>query len=395
MRIAYVYIGAGVKSDSVSRKVVNQMNSLANLGNLVKGIFFSNFKKDDSSQIENTDYVFVNPPTKGLFIALRNRICLNNALYKWAKENSSEFDIIYVRYFRPTLSGLLFFIKYRKKIITEHQTNEEKELQNLWNENAFGFRPSLFLSWLEHNFIPLLHEKIYSSIAIGCIRKIVTVTDEIGIYERRRAFPAKPKVFVVGNGVNAHEYGVSSFTNVSGNVIKLAMLVGGSTNTDWHGVDFVIEGLDNYRGKFDFRLILVGKTEFLEKYKHPKVHLVGELFGNELDELMMSINLSVGSFALERKGISQGSTLKVREYLSRGIPVIYGHLDNDLLEFEREGYVLRLPSMQAVDFAKVERFIDSFNHINSSELNNKIKKITLIKLDYSVKAKRLIEVFNE
>lgn len=109
---------------------------------------------------------------------------------------------------------------------------------------------------------------------------------------------------------------------------------------DWHGLDRLLKGMaDYYTGEPKNEVILhvIGDGEELESYKEivnehkleENVLFYGPLSGEELEKLYAMADIGVGTLAIQRKGVFIDSSLKHREYCSRGIPFILGCEDLD------------------------------------------------------------------
>lgn len=101
----------------------------------------------------------------------------------------------------------------------------------------------------------------------------------------------------------------------------------------WHGYDRLISGIHEYYargGARDVRLHLVGEgaatpyyTELIRQYGlSDHVIQYGRLFGADLDAMYDMADIGVGSLASTRKEIYRTNTLKVLEYMAKGLPVI-------------------------------------------------------------------------
>lgn len=390
MKIAYIYLGAGATESSVQRKIKAQIKALNTLGCDTTGIFFTAATTMPAEQ-DQIQWQGMRVPQKGWFQSLRERKTMTKALYVWAAENAATFDKLYVRNFRPTFWWYWFIRKNRLKVIVEHQTKEIDELKALWNANPFGWRPSLFLSWLEHNVIPYFQERTYGSLANGTIKKIVAVTNEIAGYEKNRALFGVPKTYIIGNGINTVEYPLASAPEFNGKELNLLMLIGGTTETDWHGVDLILKSIQQYKGHCKVKLWLAGSLSE-PMHDNPNIKYLGFCNQNQLTEICNNIHLAIGSFALQRKGLTDGSTLKVREYMARGISAVIGHNDADLDDFINAGYIL---SMDAGKVPSMEAILNFAHHSsNRASLGDEIRRKCFEKLDYSVKASALIQVFS-
>lgn len=391
MKIAYIYLGAGAAESSVQRKIKAQINALNAQGCSTTGIFFT-AEATVPAEENQIQWKGVMVPSKGWFRSLKERKAITRALYLWANENAANFDKIYVRNYRPTRWWYLFIRKHKDKVIVEHQTKEIDELMALWNANPFGLRPSLFLSWIEHNVIPCLQEKIYGSLANGTVKKIVAVTGEIAAYEIKRAFPAKPVTFVIGNGIQTEEFPLASRPEFNGTELNLLMLIGGNTETDWHGVDLILDSIEHYNGDCAIKLWVAGNLSEPMR-NHPKIKYLGICDQKHLNEICNQIHIAVGSFASMRKGLVEGSSLKMREYAARGIPAIIGQEDSDLSYFFKHKLMLQFTSMKAPKINDVVKFTHEIYAIN--EFNLKIKQACAEHLDYKVKMKQMLKVFSE
>lgn len=99
----------------------------------------------------------------------------------------------------------------------------------------------------------------------------------------------------------------------------------GSPGQAWHGVDKVLDLARRLPG-FDFHIVgpeLAGDTP-------SNVVRHGYLDPAALTALYRRIDVGIGSLALHRNNMIEASPLKVREYLSYGLPVIVGYQDTDL-----------------------------------------------------------------
>lgn len=388
MKIAYIYLGAGATESSVQRKIRAQINALNAQGCSTTGIFFTAAANvpDEENQILWKS-VFV--PHKGWFQSLKERKSMTRALYAWATENAAVYDKIYVRNYRPTRWWYMFIRKFKRKVIVEHQTKEIDELMALWNTNPFGWRPSHFLSWLEHNIIPYWQEKIYGALSNGVVKKLVAVTGEIADYEKKRAVFGKPTTYVIGNGIQTKDFQLATRPPFDGTELNLLMLIGGTTETDWHGVDLILDSIEQYKGNCKVKLWVAGSLSE-QMRNHPNVKYLGFCQRDQLNEFCSSIHLAIGSFALQRKGLTEASTLKVREYMARGIPAVIGHSDADLLDFIKEGFVFPLDAGKVPSMETILNFAHQCS--KKSSIGEEIRLKCFEKLDYSVKATELMQV---
>lgn len=101
-----------------------------------------------------------------------------------------------------------------------------------------------------------------------------------------------------------------------------------------HGIDRLIKGMRQYYNQKEknylVKLILVGGGSAMESFvKYAEecnmdqyVEKYGYQFGNQLDYICNSFDMAVDYLAIHRDGYEISSSLKSREYLARGIPII-------------------------------------------------------------------------
>lgn len=120
----------------------------------------------------------------------------------------------------------------------------------------------------------------------------------------------------------------------------------------WQGYDRLIEALAAYRGDADITLHMVGgegdgslaewKRLARERGVDGRVRFYGALYGSRLDEVAARCDVGIGGLGLFRKGQLCSMTLKLREYMARGLPFVYAVDDPDVPEEPR--FCLRVPN---------------------------------------------------
>ena len=390
-KIAYIFLNASDKDNSVQRKIASQISGLNNLGIDISGFFFT---YSGMAEIYGITAIHSCPLSIGhskfmFSIRKKNRMTLN--LLKWADEHVGEYDKLYIRNYRPGFYWWLFLLKYGYKSITEHQTMEYLEVKALAKENPFGLKPSKFLSWFEHTLLPMFNEKIFGSLALGATAQIVAVTREIGEYEVRRAFPQKPALAVIANGIDVESYPLRTPPVFDGKQLKIMMLVGGSTAVDWHGIDLVMQGIEQYQGPIQIQLWLLGDIRVLKPYEAPYIVKPGFADKKMLNELSDTIHIGLGSFASQRKGLNEACSLKMREYAARGIPAVYGQEDADYEYLFKEGLALKLTPMTPPDMQKIIAFTNKM--YSDSSTAEKIRSTANAVMDMHLKIKEISMLF--
>ena len=382
--LIYIYLNASYRSNSVQDKVVAQIKAMNDCGIKAHGLFFS---ADSSAEVvENSNMPFefipVRPNINGWFRSLRENREMLKAMIDYLRNIHVGYKHIYIRNHRPSLLWYKFIREFSDRIVVEHQTIEEQELRNLSKSNQCGLKPSKLLSWLEFSFIPMWQEKVWGPLAIGQSIRLIGVTEEIMRYELTRARFGKPAGLCITNGIIVEDFKLRTAPPFDGKTLHLLMLVGGTTDVDWHGIDFLVHGIDEYTGPCKIFLHLAGHNAILKKYKSANIIKHGYLTKDEVDKLCDMCHLALGTFAFERKGMKEASTLKMREYAARGIPVVFGHIDHDYKTLTEHGLAMQMKSMNSPDFTEIVKFAEIVNHIDTG---TRIRNFAFSKMHMNVK----------
>ena len=127
-----------------------------------------------------------------------------------------------------------------------------------------------------------------------------------------------------------------------------------ATLSYWHGYDRAITGLNEYYkngGDINFTLHVVGQGE--EFYNLQKMisaysldnHIImhGNKTGKDLDELYNVCDLGFDSMGRHRAGVYYNSSLKGKEYIAKGLPVVSG-VETELDYDDSFNYYMRVPA---------------------------------------------------
>lgn len=300
--------------------------------------------------------------------------------------------------FRYPLAGYglqRFTKRFRNKIVFEHNAIEIEEVKLLLKKRKvdFSLRPSLFLYWFQEMKWPAVSEKLLAPVALRNAHSGACVTSEIADYQRRRA--RGYRTFVSSNFYKISDVELVPVEWDARNE-KLCMGFIVNTLAPWYGIDRLFRSFAPVQEKY--KLILAGidpnnaqLQEMVEKYKlGPHFICVGRLDQKDLPEFYKQIHLSFGSLAVYRSGVNFASTLKVKESMAYGRPVILGYNEEDLYNNPAfSGYYLQLPNDDStIDFGAVETFARKFYSVpgNPARLRELAKKT----VDVGVKVKALV-----
>lgn len=219
-----------------------------------------------------------------------------------------EYGAILLRY--PLCDPVTFMgLRHPFNIASEHHTKEVLELRS--NRDARAITESLlgprFLSRFGGFF---------------------AVTEEILDYEQGRAKKRRAG-FVTYNGISTARIPAELR---KGKVLSrwpaIRFVVSSPVFSFWQGLDVVLAGFA--KPDYGCELHVCGEVDADTRARaHGLKEIVfhGRLERKQLMEVYSKCDIGVASFGLHRKGLAQGTTLKVREYLACGLPVVLGHED--------------------------------------------------------------------
>jgi len=322
MNLIYFSIFFGKEVSGVQKKILAQVKNLNILG--INAVVFSITGTDDNSPpLQNVNKIIIttlecNSP-KNFFDKIK-RVHIRDDAFKNIIETLKSDEILYTRI--PTPSGRMAKIlknPRRCKIVVEYQTIEPRENR------------------LNRNYLSLIYDFLYGDDIRTYTDGIVGVTDEITRYEAAcSGNPPKPHI-TIGNGIDVDSVMVRTYSRFTGKELRLLCV---ANVNRWHGLDRLIRGLATYRGSIPVTLNIVGDGAELPHLKKlsndfnltDRVFFHGIKTGNDLDYFFNTSHIAVGSLGIHRKGLTQTSELKAREYCARGIPYILACADPDFPE---------------------------------------------------------------
>jgi glycosyltransferase involved in cell wall biosynthesis len=168
-----------------------------------------------------------------------------------------------------------------------------------------------------------LKEKIATSKLKKYIDCIVTYSDDSEIF----GIPCL-------NISNAYDF--KQIPHYSENEEDAIHLIAVASLTFYHGYDRVIEGMKNYyqsgKASQEVKFTLIGDGPVLEGYRKlveeyqlvDKISLVGRKKQSELAPYFNQADIGVDSLGRHRSGVVYNSSLKGKEYLAKGLPIVSG-----------------------------------------------------------------------
>ncbi len=257
---------------------------------------------------------------------------------------TSRYDAVFLRY--PTMDPVMLGCCFPKSLaISEHHTKEldEMKLSGDWRYPFERFGAARFF-------------RRFGGLS--------AVTNELLQYETSRLKVPKPSL-LTPNCIDVDRYRslVQGGSIWEGGRFKLVMTC--AQFVPWHGLDLVLKGLKEIPSE-DYELHLCGSlspAQFEAIRAFPSIVCHGNITGDALVTIYGQCHVGLSCFALERKGMKEASSLKVREYLACGIPAAYSHHDCAFpVGFP---YVLQQAQFNYFD---IRQWIDSIRHTRREEV---------------------------
>lgn len=295
-KLLYVsFENAENQASGVNKKIIGQINT------------FKEFFKTDLIATYGNNIAFFPDGEKPVVHVVKNNTRI--ALCHLAENLSIEYDYAYVRFqfFCPfVLNMLKSFKKNGLKTIMEIPTypyKPELKKQGLRGvpkriiDSLFGYKCTKYIDSFAS---PLFNDNI---LCRPCIE--------------------------IRNGIDSESVVLRNPIMHKGEIHILAVAM----MAPWHGYDRLIEGMKKYySNERNIKVILhlIGQgvssahyQELIEKY-HLSDYIIqhGKVFGDELDNLYNLADIGAGSLGIHRTEINRTNTLKIMEYLAKGIPVI-------------------------------------------------------------------------
>lgn len=267
--------------------------------------------------------------------------------YREALETMADPDFVYVR--RAYADRM--YLQFLRDIKTKYpQCRIIVEIPVYPYKKEMLSRPYTFLMYVK--------EMIYRQHFKDVIDRFVTYSPDDVIF-------GVPTIRTI-NGVNVRAISpaepVSEYDPNKIHLIAVARLI------KHHGYERIIRGLYEYyhgAGEREIYVHIVGDGPEGGRYRKlvSKYHLeeyvkfYGSRYGEELDALYNIADAGLAAFGVYKEGISNLCTIKAREYLAKGMPVILGAEDNLFLADARYG--LTLPNnARPVDIGKIASYLD-------------------------------------
>jgi glycosyltransferase involved in cell wall biosynthesis len=376
LKIIYFINGGPNVTDGVNKKIFTQLSELILWGINVQMVFIHVGAKFSNHFGFVKEYILRDIHKKNILGRVKRARDINK-IFEITIRQLSFNDILYCRYSNLCLlyfPGNYFKILRSCKLVTEHQTKELDEFK--LTKNAISY-------WSEFFFGRLLKKQ--SNAFIG-------VTEEITQYELAQVGNFNIPHLTLGNGFNVQS--VVMRRTPSNNDAGLVHLLCVANVNKWHGLDRLLNGLATYRGNTHIIFHIAGDGAEIQSLKQEREklnlqdHVIFHGFksGADLDELFNFCHIAVGSLGIHRKGLTQTSELKAREYCARGIPYIIACSDPDFPD--DFPWILRVPADESpINIEEVIKFAQ--RAYADPDHPQKMRAYAVEHLDWSIKMKKL------
>ena len=212
----------------------------------------------------------------------------------------------------------------------------------------------------------------------GPASAMVFVTRELS--ERPSFYRYQARKEVITNGVVVGEY--PELPAPRGSAPTL-VFVGNASRPPWHGVDKVIK-LATLRPAWRFEV--VGDAGG-DQAAPANITWHGLLDREALLQVLARADVGIGTLALHRNGLEEASTLKVREYLAVGLPVLCGYQVQDLVHLDE--YALTLPNSEG----NIEEGLPMIDAFVAQSIGLRVPRSAIMHIDVSHKEEQRLRVF--
>ncbi|WP_368739801.1 glycosyltransferase [Enterococcus casseliflavus] len=282
-------------------KVISNDSSCFLVCKKEENIFILHFVNGEILNEETTEII---PTVKNLIRISKNII----------KEN--PIDRLYFRNtLKPTLKQVMLFRFARK--------NGLKVFYEVPTYPYFGEQINSSTNKIL-TFFKLVYDKIIFYASYLFIDKVIVVISNTSVR-------LKKKFVEITNGVEIDSFNINMNHNL--NPIKKLTFIGVGTLYNYHGYSRLIKSIKKYNEQnknCNITFEIVGDGPAIKALKKDVenlrmeniVRFHGKVYGESLDLIFSKADIGVGALALYKRDADIDTTLKVVEYISRGLPVL-------------------------------------------------------------------------
>ena len=216
------------------------------------------------------------------------------------------------------------------------------------------------------------------------------------------SFGIKKKTIVIGNGIDVDLIPIRALYQPC--IKKEFVMIGVAALAEWHGYDRIIRGIAEYNlsrtpespnvifsiiGDGPIRKTLTSLSQSLGVGAF--IRFYGFLSGEVLDSLFNNSHVAISSLGLYRVGLSEGSSLKSREYTARGVPFVNSGRD---IDFEPTPFfVFQVTNdNEPIDIFGLINWYENLEY--DAEMRNNLRSFAYKKLSFLSKIEEMISRSN-
>jgi glycosyltransferase involved in cell wall biosynthesis len=282
------------------------------------------------------------PPIRKIMAWLK----LRRNYHAWLKSCEEHVDIYVLRYYVHDPFQFWFARNSNKPVVFIHHTLEVSELA---------------MSISLKSLVRATLESILGFLTLRYASAIVGVTKEILDYQIKRSNSKLKPVFTYPNGIS---YNNKEFADERHPLTPELLFV--ANFAPWHGLDILLSQCSKNTDEFTLHLVGEIPKNLIYSAKDSRIQVHGHKTKDQVKQLSKKCWIGLASFALYRKKMSFACPLKVREYLSLGLPVYgdYKEVFPDQFPYYKQG----VPHLQQIlDFAKTSRVLSKEQVSKESE----------------------------
>lgn len=373
-KLKFIAIYFGALQSGIGKKVISQVQGLRDNNIDAELVFLGNKGENDKPEQDFIKFLPTKtPPYSSFFDKLRAVRSLRQSYEKVLLEGDDN-EIIYLRGYVPAAWFSLALKKTKKKVILELPSNH------------FGEALSR-KSYLYYVSLCIYHASVLKNVDL-----LIGTTNDL-LHAHFNPEKYKVATMVIGNGVNMEATPLrKKYTDPLATEFNITCV---AELNPHNGVDRLVKGLSEYKGKDIINLHIVGKGTMLSSLKQlteelglKTVFFHGFLSGDKLNEIFEQTDLALAPLAIHRSKITTHSSIKAREYTARGIPFAISGMDEEFPVETSFAYHIE-SNEEPVDVAAFIEF--TRNVVKNPDYKVQMREYAIKNLSWSKKMKDLSE----
>lgn len=352
MKIAYLVDYDIDDNNGVVQKILQQSQKWIELGQTVYYISTKTLTIYDSNKNIITRFKPLNIGLKRVGTAMK---LLYNSYFLYELLENVKFDIVYMRYrlYMP------FFTKVLKKYKVVMEINSDDTLE-----------------YKLHSKLTSFYNNLTRDLVLKHIDGFVCVSHEL----KDRFLCFKKDVEVIANGIDVSKYNIVNHSNQ-----KPILVFIGTPNQSWHGLEKILKMAHYF---VDYQFYIIG-TEGADT---PNIKYFGYLSQEDSTKIIQHSDVGIGTLALHKKGLTEASPLKTRQYLACGLPIIYAYKDTDMQK--SMPFTLQLKNTEDdIDYDAIKSFVELV--FGNHDIKKQARNFAEETLDYQVKERKRLSFFEK